>query len=166
MGGLCRIEKVTQLDEVTKLYQVTRTQQTPNKYIRSHNVEVINRWCSCGKWQEHDVPCIDAVAYYCIHEEKPLDYIFEKCIHAWYKYESHQKLFSKNIVPVVIDQLVMDGETCPPNNKGKWQAGRPKVRHIQNRSKYTVAEESPIICSLCQQRGHNKKTCLARRVLD
>jgi hypothetical protein len=147
--------QVTQLDEVNKLYRVTRTQQTPNKYIRSHNVEVTNRQCSRGKWQEHDVPCTDAVAYYCIHEEKLLDYIFEKCSHAWYKYESHQKLFSKNIVPGVIDQLVMEGETCPPN-KGKQQARRPRVRQIRNCSKYRVAEESPIICSLCQQQGHNK----------
>jgi hypothetical protein len=101
----CASFQVTQLDESKRLYRVTRSQPTPNEYRRYYTVEISNQWCSCGKWE---VPCIDALAHFCIHEDKPLEYKFENFIYAWYKYKRHQKLFSKNIFLVVIDQLVKD----------------------------------------------------------
>jgi hypothetical protein len=62
--------------------------------------------------------------------------------------------------------LVKDGITRSPQNNGKQQAGRPKVRRIRNRSKYEEPEEeSRIVCSLCNQRGHNRKTCVAQKEL-
>jgi hypothetical protein len=78
-----------------------------------------------------------------------------------YRYETHQNLLALNINPVVVDSLVMDNNTNPPEQGGKRQAGRPKKQRICNRSKFANPEESTIVCSLCKERGHNAKTCKA-----
>jgi hypothetical protein len=92
-----------------------------------------------------------------------LEYIVENYITEVYQYETHQNLLALNINPVVVDNLVMDNNTNPPKQGGKRQAGRPKMQRICNRSKFANPEESTIVCSLCKERGHNAKTCKARK---
>ena len=50
-------------------------------------------------------------------------------------------LFTRNIVPVVLDCLSYDGETKPPLARHKT-AGRPKLKRMRNRSE--VPEESQV----------------------
>jgi hypothetical protein len=84
---------------------------------------MVNCLCSCGKWQDDDVPCIEGMEVFQIYDEQPLDFVFDNLVFPWYWYESHQKLFKHNIIPVEVAQLVKDGDTKPPMNNGKQQTG-------------------------------------------
>ena len=129
---------------------------------RTHIVNVPNRTCTCGKWQEYDYPCVDAFAYFRLYEERSYEYIIDKHVGKFYRYETQHQLLAFSITPVVVDNLVKDGVTKPPATGEKRQAGRPKKTRIRSRSKFK-SEDSPVICSLCHERGHNRLTCLARK---
>lgn len=74
-------------------------------------------------------------------------------------YEAQNDLLTKNITPVVPDQLSKDGMSLPPKDSGKRKAGRPKTKRIRNRSKFIDPSQSSIICSRCRRPGHNARTC-------
>ncbi|KAG7363597.1 hypothetical protein IV203_026958 [Nitzschia inconspicua] len=78
-------------------------------------LDVREQTCECGKWQEHGVPCIDAVAYYRLFETQTLQYIMDNHVSEHYKYETVNELLKENIVPVSLDILEQDGVTLPPN---------------------------------------------------
>ncbi|KAG7363059.1 MULE transposase domain containing protein [Nitzschia inconspicua] len=122
--------------------------------------------CECGKWQEHGVPCIDAVAYYRLFETQTLQYIMDNHVSEHYKYETVNELLKENIVPVSLDILDQDGVTLPPNCT-KRSSGRPRKKRIRKRSRFAHdPDKSPIVCSRCKKRGHNVKTCVAREQLE
>lgn len=131
--------------------------------IDNHRLRISTKCCTCGLWQEYDLPCVHAMAYYRKHRRLLLPNIKSNYISSYYTYEMQNQLTAVNLVPVVISRLVMDEEeTLPPMNP-KRAAGRPKVVRIRNRSKYVnPQEQSRIICQLCHKRGHNQKTCLRR----
>ena len=59
--------------------------------------------------------------------------------------------------PVVWNSIMFDGITKPPEVRAP--AGHPKKRRIRKRSKFLNSAESPITCSVCGMKGHNKHTC-------
>jgi hypothetical protein len=146
-----------------KLYKVTRITNDYNEMNVHHRLNVKLKSCTCGVWQDTMIPCSDALAYYRFIEEHHLEHVLQKEIHKYHKYDFLHNIYSKTIVPVVIDTLVKDNKTLPPNFGNKKQAGRPKKARFRNRTKFANSEESPIICSLCHKRGHNKLTCIARQ---
>ncbi|KAG7363749.1 transposase, mutator family protein [Nitzschia inconspicua] len=129
-------------------------------------LDVREQTCECGKWQEHGVPCIDAVAYYRLFETQTLQYIMDNHVSEHYKYETVNELLKENIVPVSLDILDQDGVTLPPNCT-KRSSGRPRKKRIRKRSRFAHdPDKSPIVCSRCKKRGHNVKTCVAREQLE
>ncbi|KAG7364813.1 MULE transposase domain containing protein [Nitzschia inconspicua] len=129
-------------------------------------LDVREQTCECGKWQEHGVPCIDAVAYYRLFETQTLQYIMDNHVSEHYKYETVNELLKENIVPVSLDILDQDGVTLPPN-RTKRSSGRPRKKRIRKRSRFAHdPDKSPIVCSRCKKRGHNVKTCVAREQLE
>ena len=123
-----------------------------------HTVKPRQQWCSCGMWQEFLYPCRHGCAVYRIWEEKDINYVLEKVVHVFYRYDYVQKLFNQNVFPSCIDNAIYDGETKPPRVTGR-QAGRPRTKRIRRRSEFMDPEKSPITCSECGERGHNKRTC-------
>jgi hypothetical protein len=158
----CASFTVTDLSVSDQTYKVTRIDTITNGLGITHLLNIPTRLCTCGKWQEHDYPCVDAFSYFCIHEERTFEYIVDKYVSRWYRYECEQKMLSYTITPVVVDTLVKDGETMPPAETDKKQPGRPKKTRIRNCFKYR-SDDSPVVCSLCNERGHNRLTCLARQ---
>jgi ribosomal protein L32 len=79
-------------------------------------------------------------------------------VHEYHKFAYIKETFKQNIYPVSMDSLTSDGVTRPPIFK-KRAAGRPKTKRIRNRSEYQLGDDSPIICSNCGRRGHDKRTC-------
>ena len=77
----------------------------------------------------------------------------------FYKKPSLETVYAGVIHPVLIDATRFDG-LLPPITRA--QAGRPKKVRLRNRSELE-SEDSPIICSLCHERGHNKRTCQRRQ---
>ncbi|KAG7374058.1 transposase, mutator family protein [Nitzschia inconspicua] len=94
-------------------------------------LDVREQTCECGKWQEHGVPCIDAVAYYRLFETQTLQYIMDNHVSEHYKYETVNELLKENIVPVSLDILDQDGVTLPPN-RTKRSSGRPRKKGSGN----------------------------------
>ena len=122
----------------------------------THILRPGRRWCSCGMWQEYRYPCVHACAFFRKWVECDLQYVLQSEVDDCYTYSSVHGLFTRNIVPVVLDCLSYDGETKPPLALHKT-AGRPKKKRMRNRSE--LLEESRVACSRCGERGHNRRTC-------
>ena len=148
------------------LFRIKRTDLSMTEARVWHDINVSNEICSCGKWQEREYPCIDAMAFYRNYEHMTFEKILSTKVSGYYNYDSLHKLYKDNITSVSLTTLVNDELTMPPPNIRKRQAGRPKTRLLRKRSKYATPEESIIICALCNQRGHNRRTCEARNNLQ
>ena len=122
-----------------------------------HSVFPETKCCSCGKWQDNKYPCRHAVTYFRKWLEKDLGWILRYEVHYYYKYKSLQELYKRNIFPVIVDQIRYDNESKPP--PVRVAAGRPKKKRYRNRTKFIDQSESPIVCSKCGERGHNRRTC-------
>ena len=130
----------------------------PNVQLNLHMVKPEQRWCSCGAWQDCMIPCRHAMAVYRLHKGNDLTYIQSELVGDYHKFGYVQKTLKQNVYPVSTDSLKSDGITLPPIVK-KRGAGRPKTKRIRHRSEYQMGDDSPIICSNCRRRGHNKRTC-------
>ena len=75
-----------------------------------------------------------------------------------------KQTFKQHFYLVSTDSLKSDGPTLPPLVKQRG-AGCPKTKRIRHQSKYRLGEDSPIICSNCRHRGHNKRTCPNQKML-
>jgi hypothetical protein len=124
----------------------------------THILKPDNGWCTCGVWQEFHYPCHHACAYFRKWLEKDLTHVFQSEVDEVYSYHALKELFKRNIVPVVLDSVAYDGQTKPPVVTQRM-SGRPKVKRIRRRSELLNAENSPVSCSICGQRGHNRRTC-------
>jgi SWIM zinc finger len=123
-----------------------------------HMVKPDQQWCTCGAWQDCMFPCRHGIAVYRLHKGTDLTYVTSELVHEYHKFGYVKQTFKQNIYPVSMDCLKSDGITRPPIVK-KREAGRPKTKRIRNRSEYHLGDDSPIICSNCRRRGHNKRTC-------
>jgi len=129
----------------------------------AYTIDTLNKTCGCGKWQDHGVPCVHAMAYYRLLEEVSLDYVLQNLVDQHYTYEDEINLVRTNFVPVCIEHISHDGCTLPPAPSLKRTTGRPPNRRIRKRSRWAHdPEKSNVICSRCKKRGHNVRTCLAR----
>jgi hypothetical protein len=70
--------------------------------------------CTCGKWQDENLPCVDAIAYYRKVKGYPYSYIMDTFVPDFYRYENQVLLLKHAFWPVVIDTLAKDGEIKPP----------------------------------------------------
>ena len=145
-----------------EFYNVLRRRAIGELEGRNYNVDMDNRKCDCGVWQDHDVPCIDAVAVIKYVYKSNEQYILENLVSKFYQYETIKEMLQWNIIPVSIDALVPDGYTLAPDNEEKISPGRPKKKAtICYCSRYGDKEKSPIVCSFCKKmdiiNGHVKR---------
>src|SRR5947207_867310 len=77
---------------------------------RSHIVDLKERTCSCGEFQEFLIPCRHAVATCLWQVEDPYEYL-----HEWYSLEYYRLTYSRHMHPVREEDLVeMFEESGPP----------------------------------------------------
>ena len=126
-----------------------------------HLVKLGTQWCSCGVWQDCMFPCRHACAVFRKWKEVDLNYVFTNLVHDHYTFGNVKKMFRRNVFPVSLDGIQYDGATKPPLLVTGRQAGRPRKRRIRRRSEFLAAEDSPVVCSNCGRRGHNRRTCTA-----
>ncbi len=83
---------------------------------------------------------------------------FHHFVHHVYTTESLRAAYSGKILPCAVDgDLMPDNVTRPPANTKP--AGRPpNPTCIPSRGERNP-EDSPIVCSNCGRRGHNRRTC-------
>jgi MULE transposase domain len=150
---------IIKLQDDCERYKVNR--KAVNGFITTHVVEVTKSFCTCGLWQEHGIPCVDVMTYYRQIEKKTLkDIMGSEAVNDFHKYCFYHELMEKNINPVIIDNLVSGNEQAP--EVVQRQPGRPATKRLRlGRSRFSKPEDSPIICSVCNKRGHNKRSCNA-----
>ena len=116
------------------------------------------QWCSCGAWQDCMFPCRHACAVYRKWKEVDFNYVLTNLVDKNYTFANVKSTFKRNVFPVTLDGIKYDGVTKPPLVVAR-PSGRPRTRRIRRRSEFLAAEDSPVVCSNCGIRGHNRRTC-------
>jgi hypothetical protein len=75
----------------------------------------------------------------------------------YYHWYYQQQPMNNNFKPVAIASLQPDMTTQPPSQSNKQQPGCPNNNAVRKGRKYANAEDSPIVCSRCGMKGHNKR---------
>jgi hypothetical protein len=164
MYQLCAGYEAIQLHETTDKFKVNRNNGPIGEIEQGHRIDIKEKTCTCGKWQDYGCPCLDAMAYYRLVQDNTVEEVLIQTISPLFTYSKQQELFRKNVNPVIVEMLDSDNITSPPNTLIKRQPGRPKKKRLQMRSRYVNPAESKIKCSICGEAGHNKKTCEARKI--
>ncbi len=145
-------------DSAQTLFTVfTHSGGVVDENVAGYNMNVATRSCDCGLWQEHEYPCIHAVAYYKKHLQFNFDQLLNE-VDRKYTYESEKLLFSKNFLSVCDDRIVGDKSILPPCFKQK-KAGRTKKKRHRQRSLHGASSSCKKKCGRCGQPGHNARTC-------
>lgn len=156
---VCAGFTVLQLEENEDKYKVVRTLYRPGESARVHYLCISAATCTCGKWQDFQTPCVDAVAFFRLNKQMSLQQIMDNHASSLLRYEAQSDLLIKNIVPVIREQLSRDGQTLPPKDTGKRMPGRPKEKRLRKRTKHADSNQSTVLCSRCRRPGHNARTC-------
>ena len=134
--------------------------------IHDYVVDFDKKKCQCGKWQDYQYPCIDAIAVIYMVYQKDIEFVYSNYVCNFFKYESIHEVLNWNIIPINVHNLVPDGKTQPPMKNMNKSSGRPKTDIRLRASKYKGDEKSPIVCSICKQLGHNKCTCEICQIME
>ena len=116
-----------------------------------HKVNMDKRSCSCLQFQQMKYLCANASAANFCSKQNIYDFVADK-----YTNENLKKPYSIPLDPVLVTDLIP--QPILPSTVRR-QSGRPKKIRIRSRNE---GLESNITCSLCQQLGHNKRTCTRR----
>ena len=134
--------------EFTIIRQSRKARDNSNRYT----IDIVEQQCECGIWQEHDFPCIDALAYFRLEKKYTLNHVLAKFVDKVYTYEHENELLKENIVPVCMETISRDGVTMAPKETFKRSTGRPRKERIRKRSRSVYpTKESTIVCSRCLQ---------------
>jgi hypothetical protein len=163
----CAGFQVFQIADKGSLFNIVRQSRGRLEPGASYTIDVASKTCECGKWQDHAVPCIDAMAYFKLHENQTFQYVLDNHVDKQYTYGYVQELFRLSIIPVCLETISRDGETLPPTQSAAKTTGRPRTKRLRKRSRFShEPEKSNIVCSRCRRPGHNIRTCLAREALE
>ena len=101
-----------QPESTTQIQQQLRAVPPPPGPVRvkTNVLNIQEKTCSCGRWQEYKYPCRHAIAYF----RKWEDLSFQQHVHDYYRNKSMQQIYEHTIFPVVQDQIRYDGQTHPP----------------------------------------------------
>jgi hypothetical protein len=140
-------------------FNVVRRGKLSSEEDVSYNIDVVHESCDFGEWQDHGFPCIDAIAYFRLHKKVMLEHVLSERVHQHYMYENEMMLLRKNVVPVCMEWVCLDGTTLPPKESTKRSTGRPKKVRIGKQSRWAYEpEKSKIVSSKCHENGHNVRT--------
>jgi MULE transposase domain len=157
--------KVSLFDAEKQKYKVSRLLNTVGEGDIRHNVDIINQTCTCGKFQDYGYPCICVCAYLRIYEKKDFDYVLVNYVSKYHTMKYQKLLYSKNINPIVVDNISEDGITKEPEMNNKRQPGRPQIARLRKRVN-TGDDTTNKLCSRCKKPGHNKRTCETRQMMS
>ena len=145
--------------QITKNYQQARRYKVENARKElahvfipdgsSYIVDLGEKECSCGEFQEYLIPCRHAIAACLWQGEDPYDYV-----HDWYSIAAYRATYAHHMHPIREEDLVEENSDCGTPQLSK-QCGRPKkLRYRRERE-----ERRAIVCSHCKEKGHNRRSC-------
>ena len=159
----CGAYEVYQLTERSDEFTIVRKNTTSSETFCQYTINVAQKICECGEWQECGYPCVDAMAYLRLHRQLPFYQVLTAYVDEVHTYEAEREMLSANMNPVCMANIARDGRTLPPKPLKKRGAGRPRKKRIRKRSRWAhEPERSNVVCSRCNQRGHNIRTCITR----
>ena len=155
--------EVVEGEDNSNKFTIIRRTRLASETSKRYTIDIGNKTCECGQWQDNGYPCIDAMTYFQVHQGETMANVFREHVDELYTYETEIEMLKANIVPVCMETIAHDGFTLPPLSTSKRATGRPKKKRLRKRSRYAYdPEQSRIVCSRCKLKGHNVRTCLAR----
>jgi predicted nucleic acid-binding Zn finger protein len=116
---------------------------------QTYVVDLKERTCTCGEFQEFLIPCQHTIAVCLWQATDQYDYL-----HEWFSLEYYRATYSHCIQPVQGEDIVAKWEECGPPIMVK-QRGRPKKKRIRKEENRRRQD----MCSFCGQKGHNRRNC-------
>ena len=131
-----------------------------------HTLYLDLQYCTCGKLQEHRLPCMHTMVYLkqCNVVDSFEDLLDSQYIPLLYRQGSIIKCFENNIIPPASTLIESDGKTLEP--KRVRPAGRPAKKRLRKSRAAVQPDKVPKLCSKCKQPGHNIKTCTNAPYVD
>ena len=125
---------------------------------QSYGVNLENRTCSCKWWDLSGVPCVHAVAAFGFVKTDPVE-----GVSAWYSKRMWVNAYSYFIRPVGGTSMWPHTTNDPPLPPIlRKMPGRPRklrIKHVTERVNAVTRSGRMMTCSICWEKGHNKKTC-------
>ncbi|XP_074337149.1 uncharacterized protein LOC141674321 [Apium graveolens] len=127
-------------------------------------VDLHNRTCTYRKWDLTGISCYHACACIAIKNEP-----WEMHINNCYSKEEYMKLYNCTLDPIVGPEFwktSAEPKPLPPNVK--TPAGRPKKKRVTKNDISPDATKlskagTVVNCHYCKARGHNARTCVAKK---
>ena len=110
---VCGSFEVLTIDESGGIFKVNRPPMRIGEPGISHCLNVEEKNCTCGKWQDREYPCIDALAYFKNYERKNFRDIVDTEVSPYYNCMTLYLLWRTNINPVIISTLESDTSVLP-----------------------------------------------------
>lgn len=148
---------VTLYDNRAQIYSVvTAEHRRRRKGGNVHTVNLVERTCDCGKFQQRRIPCSHAIA--CLQK---LDLNPDTHIDPYYSMEVANQIYEGAFYPVRHEEYwpAVDDIKWAPNPALKRQKGRPRSTRIKNSMDWREHSSQTSACKKCQQPGHNSRTC-------
>ncbi|KAH6575073.1 hypothetical protein BASA60_005195 [Batrachochytrium salamandrivorans] len=118
-------------------------------------INLTPKTCTCGKFQEYQFPCHHAAVVFVKAGLSPIHFM-----EASYYTASLKAIYSNPVTPVVLDDIV-PGDIVLPLAITR-RAGRPKSMRIRSRGETNF--EDQYTCTVCGNKGHNRRTCSNKHV--
>ena len=163
--------RVTRLSAQQQSYQVD-TSHNPGSAGRgdhTHGVNLLQRTCTCQKWKLYKIPCSYVIAV-CIRYQQDAEQYIDPCYSMDALFQSYAPVFL-----VLKDRLSWpdpeETRRVLPNPRLIREKGCPVSTQIRNemdegrkRPRTTPWKEGgrKVQCGLCDQEGHNWRTCPKR----
>ncbi|XP_050217696.1 protein FAR1-RELATED SEQUENCE 5-like [Mercurialis annua] len=117
-------------------------------------VNLIEKTCTCCRFQKDELPCARAIAIFCKYHMDPYQYCS-----AFFTKENLVKIYEAIVYPMPSQSDWDETEESEAievlSPIGKIPPGKPKKQRMKGASK----GRDKYKCSKCEKRGHNKKTC-------
>ncbi|GJT11325.1 hypothetical protein Tco_0858367 [Tanacetum coccineum] len=121
-------------------------------------VNLNTKTCTCKRWNLSGMPCIHAVAAYCMLNQDP-----GKGVSSWYSKQMWVDVYSNFIKLVGGSSIWVKSANPPPlPPKKRIMPGRPRknrIKHVTEGVNQLSRSDRYMTCSNCWEKCHNKAKC-------
>lgn len=134
-----------------------------------HTVDILQRKCSCRKWDLSGIPCKHACSAIWCRNEEPESYV-----HSCYSVEAYLKAYEYPILPLNGSEFWPKSQLTPPlaPQYDSEKVGRPQRMRKREQDEPPAATSNPFRlrgvkrvnkCRSCGGKDHNSRGCKKRK---
>ncbi|XP_021837083.1 uncharacterized protein [Spinacia oleracea] len=151
--------EVRSFDHDKGLFQVTtgRGNRPPGKGGKKHNVDLVQKTCTCEKLVIYKLPCSHVLA---VCRDRNLSYA--SFIDSYFSTREYRRTYIKSFKPLADDAYwspVVGPRIIADKSKKRDKVGRPVSTRINNEMDEGARTKNKTAYSICRQIGHNARTC-------